>query len=80
MLLMTAALIGAGGMWAQAQDTLGLGESASGYGYAIRGGGGLDLYLSDRIATSVGVTYVLPGGQVEDLDYLSIGWGLLVSF
>ena len=73
------ALIGAGGTFARVSSPLVSGsESAS--GFAFRAGGGVDAYLSEHVALSVDLSYLLPRGDTEDLDYLSIGWGLLYRF
>jgi hypothetical protein len=49
--------------------------------FAARFGGGLDVYVTRNIAISVDATYVLPVTEdLEDLDYLSVGWGVLFRF
>jgi len=45
-----------------------------------RFGGGLDFYITESIVASAGVDYLLPTGDVEDLDYVSFGWGLQYRF
>jgi hypothetical protein len=72
----------------QPYGVLGLGlmdsrtEPTSGGGQAFVGrmGAGLDLYLSPHFAVSVDVTYVLPAGSLQDLQYLSFGWGFQYRF
>jgi opacity protein-like surface antigen len=47
----------------------------------IRLGGGLDVYVTRNIAISVDTTYVLPMSlAIDDLDYVSVGWGVLYRF
>jgi hypothetical protein len=49
--------------------------------FAGRFGGGLDVYLTRNIALSIDTTYVLPVSNDQDnLDYVSVGWGLLYRF
>ncbi len=64
--------------------------------FAGRLGGGLDVYVTRNIVISVDATYVLPTSDSlcagfddlptaasckgDDLDYLSVGWGLLYRF
>jgi opacity protein-like surface antigen len=49
--------------------------------FALRVGGGMDIYLTRNIAINVDATYVLPlSNDLNDLDYLSIGWGFLYRF
>ncbi len=57
--------------------------------FAVRFGGGLELYVTRNVAINVDATYVLPVSdslcavadcEGDDLDYLSVGWGLLYRF
>ena len=48
--------------------------------FAARFGGGLDFYITEKIVISAGVDYLLPTGDVEDLDYVSFGGGLQYRF
>jgi opacity protein-like surface antigen len=49
--------------------------------FALRAGGGVDVYLTKNVAISVDATYVYPvADDLDGLDYLSIGWGLLYRF
>lgn len=77
-------LVGLGVMTAETKvkDTVGLGFSESDRftDFAMRFGGGLDLYATENVVISVGADYVLPVGDVEDLDYVSIGWGFQYRF
>lgn len=51
-----------------------------GKGIAIRTGGGLDLYATQHVLLNVGVDWVLPFGQTQDLDYVSLSWGIQYRF
>jgi opacity protein-like surface antigen len=70
-------LAGAGVMHAEAEV---LGIDVDDTGFAARFGGGFDLYFADNIAGIAEVTYVLPTGDVDGLDYLSLAWGLRYQF
>jgi hypothetical protein len=48
--------------------------------FTFRFGGGLDVYATRHIVLSLGVDYVFPLGALQDLDYVSIGWGLQYRF
>jgi len=48
--------------------------------FAMRFGGGIDIYLDDTFAVSIGADYVLPFGEVKDLDYVSLKWGIEYRF
>ncbi len=57
--------------------------------FAVRVGGGLELYVTRNVAINVDATYVLPVSDSlcavancrgDDLDDLSVGWGLLYRF
>jgi hypothetical protein len=50
------------------------------YGGALRAGGGLNLYLTEHVAFGGDVTYVVPFGDNDELDYVSIGLGLFYKF
>lgn len=43
-------------------------------------GGGVDVFVTDHLALSTDVAYVIPGGDVADTDFLSLGIGLLYLF
>lgn len=49
-------------------------------GWSLRGGGGLDVFLTRKIAVTADVAYVFPTGDLTDTDYLAIGWGLKYVF
>ncbi len=48
--------------------------------FAARFGGGVDFYINPHVGVSVDTSYVLPTGDVEDLDYLSVGAGVFFRF
>jgi opacity protein-like surface antigen len=77
-------LAGAGVMTAKVKlkDSLGLGASESDRltDFAARFGGGIDVYLTENIVLTAGADYVLPTGDVKDLDYVSIDWGFQYRF
>ena len=59
----------------------GLSGGGDDWDFAVRVGGGLDVYVTSNIAISVDTTYVLPvSDALEDFDYLSVGWGVLFRF
>jgi opacity protein-like surface antigen len=55
-----------------------LSDTAMGFG--LRLGAGLDLYLVEHVLLNAGVSYVLPFGDVEDLDYISVALGVQYRF
>jgi opacity protein-like surface antigen len=73
-------LIGLGAMHAELEDTIGLGISEEDTGFAARFGGGVDFYATRELVVGMDVSYVLPTGDVEDLDYVSIGIGFQYRF
>jgi opacity protein-like surface antigen len=48
--------------------------------YAMRFGGGVDLYATKNVVVSLEADYVLPVSSLSDLDYISIGVGLQYRF
>ena len=47
----------------------------------MRLGGGFDIDLTRNIAINVDATYVVPVSSViDDMDYVSVGWGVLFRF
>ena len=51
------------------------GDDESLSGFALRAGAGLDFYASEHLLFVLDVTYVLPFGDVRNLDYMSVGFG-----
>lgn len=58
----------------------GASESERSNGFAMRFGGGLEVYATEHVAVGLGFDYVLPFGDAEDFDYMAITWGLLYRF
>ena len=79
-------LLGAGAMTAdiKLRDSVGLEftglRSETENAFALRFGGGIDLYATENVVLNVGVDYVLPFGNLDDLDYITIGWGVQYRF
>lgn len=48
--------------------------------FAARFGGGVEFYVTENIGLSVDSSYVIPTGDVEDLDYVSVGAGVFFRF
>jgi opacity protein-like surface antigen len=68
------AMIGIGGLGVH-------GEGDSGdSGFAARFGGGLDVYITRNFYGAIDASYVLPTGDVDDFDLVSIGWGFGYRF
>lgn len=77
-------LVGGGAMVVEANlkdhSGLGLSQTETMRGVVMRFGGGLDFYATEQMVLTVGVDYVLPFGELEDFDYVSIAWGLRYRF
>jgi opacity protein-like surface antigen len=56
------------------------GFSSRGGGFVARYGGGVDLYGDEQWAIFAEAAYVVPWGDIQDLDYVSIEWGFLWRF
>ena len=48
------------------------GRSISETGFAARFGAGMDVYFNEHFGLSMGLSYVLPTGDVEDVPYLVV--------
>lgn len=70
-------LVGLGAMIAEGD---GAGLSNKEYGFAARFGGGVDIYLTAKLMAAFEISYVLPTGDLNDLDFVSLGWGLGYRF
>jgi hypothetical protein len=46
----------------------------------LRFGAGLDFYATKHIVLSVGADYLMPFDDLEDLEYISVGWGVQYRF
>jgi len=64
----------------EGQTILGRRTSSESTSFAARFGAGIDIYATDRIAFGFDISYVLPTGSLEDLDYLSFGLGVQYRF
>ena len=73
-------LVGAGLMHFDRKDTVGLGLSGDGEGFAARFGGGVDIYVDPSIVVALDVSYVVPTGDVDGLDHVSFSLGLQYHF
>jgi hypothetical protein len=51
-----------------------------GDGLAVRVGGGFDIYATEHLAITIDAVYVMPQGRLQNLDYVSAGWGLMYRF
>jgi hypothetical protein len=51
-----------------------------GHGGFGRIGAGMELYPWEHVGLDGGVAYTIPTGDVEDLNYLAITWGLIYRF
>lgn len=90
------AIVGLGGMWARLRSTNPVGtvcgggffwyctgayaQLGSSGGFAMRFGGGVDVYLSEDWALVLESTYVKPFGSIEELTYLNLNWGVRFDF
>jgi opacity protein-like surface antigen len=66
----------------KARDSLGLGVRASDREteFALRGGGGVDFYVTPNIVVTFETDYVQAFGALDDFNYLSIGLGAQYRF
>jgi opacity protein-like surface antigen len=71
------ALAGIGGLYARAEAA---GESIDDTGFAFRVGGGLEFYATPNVVLDLGLTYVVTDGDVDGLDFLTIGGGIGYRF
>jgi hypothetical protein len=46
----------------------------------LRFGAGLDFYVTKHFVLNVGADYLIPFGDLEDLEYISVGWGVQYRF
>jgi hypothetical protein len=78
-LIQPYALFGGGWMHADLSGA----SAPSGYegdGAFARLGGGMEFYPWPWLALDAGIAYVLPTGDVDNLDFISITWGALYRF
>jgi opacity protein-like surface antigen len=71
-----------GGGMARASTSFGItpGLDGSSYSGVFRGGGGVNVYVTEHIALAADATYVLPFDDNDGLDYVSIGLGAFYKF
>jgi opacity protein-like surface antigen len=48
--------------------------------FAARFGAGFEVYATEHIIINLGASYVLPAGNLEHFDYVSVEWGFLYRF
>ena len=48
--------------------------------FAMRFGGGIDLYATKNIVVSLEADYVMPFGNLDDLNYVTFSWGFQYRF
>ena len=79
-------LVGAGAMTADTKLREPVGLAFTGLGsesdtaFVMRFGGGIDLYATENVVLSIDADYVLPLGNLDALDYVTIGWGIQYRF
>lgn len=73
-------LVGIGLLHGKLEDTLGQGISESDIDFAARFGGGADFYITEHLALTAKVSYVLATGVDDVLDYVSFGGGAAYRF
>ncbi len=69
-------LAGAGVMRREVESS----NSADGTAFAARFGTGMEIWLTRNVVATVEALYVLPTGGLDDLDYVSGGFGLQYRF
>jgi opacity protein-like surface antigen len=47
---------------------------------AMRFGGGLDFYITENVLANAEISYLMPTGKLEGLDYYTFGLGLQYRF
>jgi opacity protein-like surface antigen len=73
-------LLGGGWMHANLADAEVNPSGLDGDGAFARFGGGMEFYPWPWLALDFGVSYVLPTGDVDNLDFVSLSWGALYRF
>ena len=71
-------LVGLGAMLVDSDGTDDLGDEEA--DFAARFGAGLDIYITRNFLADIHASYVLPVDDLEDLDFVSIGWGFGYRF
>ena len=64
------------------KDNVGLGLSSNQNenSFTMRFGGGIDLYATEHVVVSLEADYVLPTGDLNALDYVTVSWGFQYRF
>jgi opacity protein-like surface antigen len=73
-------LAGVGIMDTEVEDTVGVGFNESATEFAARFGAGVDVYLTENVVLYAGANYLLPTGDLDEVDYVSFGGGLQFRF
>jgi len=73
-------LAGAGFMHFDVEDQLDLDIGDKGDSFAARFGGGVEVYFTPRIVGTLDTSYVLPTGDADGLDQVSVSLGLQYRF
>jgi len=72
-------MAGAGFLTARSEDPVSAFQKTD-TDFAARFGGGIDLYLNEVVGLSFDTSYVVPTGDVRNLDYVSVGAGVFLRF
>lgn len=73
------ALVGVGVNWHELDDGF-TGVSEDWTDFAARFGGGIDCYLTESISLGVNAAYILPTGDLDGADYISVVAGAQYRF
>jgi opacity protein-like surface antigen len=73
-------IFGAGLVWVDMKDHTPLDTSRSDFDFGIRGGLGVDVFVTEDIAVGLEGTYVLPVDRLSNFDYLSLALGIRYYF
>jgi len=56
------------------------GPSLNDFDLALRYGAGIDTYITENLVFNMEVSYVHPQGNVDDVNYVSLGGGIQIRF
>jgi opacity protein-like surface antigen len=73
-------LIGLGLLSSELEDEVGIGAEVDETEFAMRFGAGLDIYITRNFLGSLDFSYVLPTGDLDEVDYIRFGWGFGYRF
>jgi opacity protein-like surface antigen len=62
------------------EDTVGAGLSVSDTDLVLRFGGGLDFYTAENLLLFLEVSYFWTEGDIEDLDFIPVNFGVKYKF